>query len=418
MFASSPVIVVGAGPAGATAARELAASGIPVRLFDRASFPRQKPCGGAISMRALGRFPYLGKALSSISTHTVCRLYLEGPDGDASVVESAEPAVLLIRRFEFDRRLVELAVEAGAALDCGVDIVDASQRNGCVSLRARDGREFKAPVVIAADGVNSAVARRVGLNRGWAASDVAVDMMEESPRSVLRDLDPSTLWVSYGYAAGNGSHGARGAPEGYAYVFPKRDHVNVGIGYVLSYFRERVRQPPYALQRSFVDGLRARGVLAGESRRNFFTPYLIPIAGPLRSVAEGRVLLAGDAGGFVNGFTAEGIYYAMLTGQLAARAVANGAGRGTLDGLAERYRQDCRAAVRAELVESVLLQRFLFADRRRLGRIIRAAPDAAATRAVLDYAIGRLDYPSVRRGIAARFPGLVLRLAWDFLRLD
>jgi len=417
MFASFPsVVVVGAGPAGSSAARELAASGIPVRLLDRCSFPRQKPCGGAISMRALRRFPHLAPAIQSIATHRVSRLFLEGPDGDAAVVESDEPAVLLIRRLEFDQCLVELAVAAGAELTSGVDIVRAVQSDRHVTLTARDGREFRAAAVIAADGVNGVVARRIGLNDGWPSTAVAVDMMEESPRHVMRDIDPSTLWVAYGYAAGNGDAASRGAPEGYAYVFPKRDHVNVGIGYVLSYFRRHVAQAPYALQRSFVDGLRRRGVLAGESRRDLFTPFLIPVAGPLRRVAAGRVLAAGDAGGFVNGFTAEGIYYAMLTGELAARAVVNGARRGSFDRIADDYARSCHRAVGAELRDSVLLQRFLFSDRRRLAAIVRAAPEAAVTRAVLDYAIGRRDYRSVRRRVLSAFPGVGFRLALEWLR--
>src|SRR5438874_1633279 len=89
-----PVIVVGAGPAGATAARALALAGIPVRLLDRAAFPRNKPCGGGISMRALKRFPYLNGALERIATHYVSRMYLEGPGGESTVVESDGPAAL------------------------------------------------------------------------------------------------------------------------------------------------------------------------------------------------------------------------------------------------------------------------------------------------------------------------------------
>ena len=69
--ADRPVLVVGAGPAGATAARTLAAAGVPVRLVDRAAFPRNKPCGGGISVRALRRFPYLERELSRIPTHAV-----------------------------------------------------------------------------------------------------------------------------------------------------------------------------------------------------------------------------------------------------------------------------------------------------------------------------------------------------------
>ena len=97
------------------------------------------------------------------------------------------------------------------------------------------------------------------------------------------------------------------AHEGYAYVFPKRDHVNVGIGYVLSHYRERDRcsavQSAARLRRS---AARPRASWRASRCARNFTPFIIPVGGPLREPGRGRVLLAGDAGGFVNGFTAEG----------------------------------------------------------------------------------------------------------------
>src|SRR5262245_46878487 len=111
------VIVVGGGPAGATAARSLAVAGVSVLLLDRSAFPRNKPCGGGISTRVLRRFSYLDHALSRIPTHLLSRLYLEGPDGESTIIESDEPAALMVRRLEFDALLVALAVEAGARLE-------------------------------------------------------------------------------------------------------------------------------------------------------------------------------------------------------------------------------------------------------------------------------------------------------------
>jgi len=410
-----PVLVVGAGPAGATAARALALAGVPVRLVDRAAFPRNKPCGGGISLRVLTRFPYLERALASIATHSVARLYLEGPDGHATVVESDGPAALMIRRVEFDALLVSLAQDAGADLVTGVDIVNASEDRDAVRLTTRDGRRIEAPVVIAADGVHSVVARRLGMNRGWADSAVALDMMEETPRSALRDLDPSTLWVAYGFNPA-GSQAVKGnkAAEGYAYIFPKRDHVNIGIGYVLSHYRTAVDAAPYELQRTFVSALRDRGIVAGESVRKNFTPFLIPVGGPLRRPGRGRVLLAGDAGGFVNGFTAEGIYYAMVSGELAAHAVGGAPDVGRLAG---RYRRACDYEIGAELRDSVLLQRYLFADRRRIARVIDGAHrEPEVTRSILAYAAGRGTYRELRRRLLAGAPLLAGRLVWERFR--
>lgn len=413
------VLVVGAGPAGATAARTLARAGVTVRLLDRSKFPRNKPCGGGISLRVLKRFPYLASELSRIATHTVSRLHLEGPGGEATVIESDGPAALMIRRVEFDALLVDLAREAGAEVIAGADIVRASTTDSGVVLDARDGRRFEAPVVIAADGVHSVIARRLGLNPGWAASKVALDMMEETPRDMLRDVDPSTLWVSYGYESkspvalqGSATRDRTGVAEGYAYIFPKRDHVNVGIGYVLDHYRRAIDAPPYDLQRGFVDHLRGRGVMEGESVRRNFTPFIIPVGGPLKWPGRGRVLLAGDAGGFVNGFTAEGIYYAMVSGDLAAGAVIATPTNATAS-LALRYRRACDIEMGAELRDSVLIQRYLFADRRRIARVIdgaRSAPEL--TRLILDFAVGRLEYRALRRRMLIQAPWLAARLAW------
>ena len=435
-FSPSGVLVVGAGPAGATAARALAKAGVPVRLLDRSVFPRNKPCGGGISMRALTRFPYLERELSRIATHAVSRLYLEGPDGNSAIVESRTPAALMIRRVEFDALLVSLAQHAGAELIGGAEVVHAREHRDRVELITRDGRQFNASIVIAADGVHSVVARRLGLRDGWSAASVALDMMEETPRGMLRDVDPSALWVAYGYqplriadcglriaersnpqSIRNPQSAIRNvpAPEGYAYIFPKRDHVNIGIGYVLSHYREHVDAAPYALQRGFVAHLRDRGIVEGDSVRANFTPFLIPIGGPLRRPGRGRVLLAGDAAGFVNGFTAEGIYYAMVSGELAARAVLDTGGAAA--SLAEAYRRASDHEIGTELRDSVAIQRFLFADRGRIADVIDGAHrESALTRLILDFACGGRSYRSLRRQVVGRSPLLAGRLIWERVR--
>jgi flavin-dependent dehydrogenase len=127
------------------------------------------------------------------------------------------------------------------------------------------------------------------------------------------------------------------------------------------------------------------------------------------------VLLAGDAGGFVNGFTAEGIYYAMVSGDLTAGAILGS--KGNVHELAERYRRACDHEIGAELRDSVLIQRYLFGNRRRITDTISGAQRAKAmTRLILDLAIGRRSYRDVRRRIFARAPFLAGRLGWEFLK--
>ena len=247
------------------------------------------------------------------------------------------------------------------------------------------------------------------MNPGWPPARLALDMMEETPTAALRAAEPDTLSVFYGY----------GGAHGYAYIFPKREHVNVGIGYVLPYFKARIDLTPYDLQQTFVGDLRARGLMDGESQRGNFTPFLIPIGGPLRHTAAGRVLLAGDAGGFVNGFSAEGIYYAMVTGELAAAALLAARRGRAIDPAAARrgYVRAWKREIGAELRDSVLIQKYLFHSASRMDRVVRGAQARPEfSRILVDYASGRLTYHAARRQLLWHFPRLLPRLAWLAVR--
>jgi flavin-dependent dehydrogenase len=258
---------------------------------------------------------------------------------------------------------------------------------------------FDAPIVIAADGVYSTVARRLGFNPGWPRDRVAIDMMEETPSGRLRAVDHGTLWVSFGPGSGHG----------YGYIFPKRDYVNVGVGYIVSSFKTSIREAPHAVHEAFVADLKKRGLLEGESDRSCITPYQVPVGGPLRTTARGRVYLAGDAGGFVNGFSAEGIYFAMVTGDLAAKAILAGPS-------ARRYERSWRREIGAEMRDSRFLSRYAFADLSRVGRLVRgvrAYPPLAQLLA--DYASGADTYEGVRRRFVLKFPRIGARLALRYI---
>lgn len=400
------VIVAGAGPAGAVAARALARAGLETLLVDRAVFPRNKPCGGGLTIRVRRRFPWLDAALSGVDVHQVSKLHLEAPGGVSLDLEHPDPCVLLVRRVEFDAALVRAAVDAGARLESPFEIAQAESGSGGVTIRARDGRVRRAPMIVAADGVHSVLAKRLGVRAAWARDAVALDMMEETPNERLRAARPDVLWVAY----------AHDGLDGYAYVFPKTHHVNVGIGCLVSHFREDRPGRPYAMQEAFVSSLVERGALHGRSDRASFTPFLIPAGGPLARTWTDRALFAGDAGGFVNAITAEGIYYAMVSGELAGQAIARSRARPGTAG--PSYERAWRREVGAELRDAVRVQRHLFTSKTRIGRAIGvAAAQPDFTSLILRYVRGESSYRALRWRVIAGFPRTALKLTRTVSRL-
>lgn len=203
--------------------------------------------------------------------------------------------------------------------------------------------------------------------------------------------------------------------DGYAYVFPKRDHVQ---------HRHRLRavapsradrqgaiRPAARLRRSPSRAPRRRGRVGA---RAFHTG-----PAPGRRAAEtpgrGRVLLAGDAGGFVNGATAEGIYYAMVSGELAARAIRH---TSVIPGFATRYFQACDYEIGAELRDSVRIQRYLFAHPQRIAQLIDGAHrEKAIWQLILEFAAGCRTDRDLRRRMLLRSPRLAIRFIWDVVTI-
>jgi len=370
-------------------------------LVDRAAFPRNKPCGGGLTTRVTRRFPWLRQALDEIDVHPIATLELESPDKSLLSLTAEEPVGLLVRRLDFDHALVREAKRAGARVREGFEITQTQAGADAVTLVSRDGDRLRAPLVVAADGVHSVIAKRLGVNTRWPTEAIAIDMMEETPVETLRASRPNVAWVSYAYQG----------LDGYAYIFPKTRHVNIGIGCLLSHFKGAVLERPYELQSKLVSSLVESGALEGRSDRRQFTPYLIPIGGPLPQAHFGRVLFVGDAGGFVNGFTAEGIYYAMITGELAGKAIAGVVGRPMAAG--PRYARLWHREIRRELLDSVAIQKYLFGNHARVDRAVRGGKQFPwLAEAIIDYAIGRRSYADVRRRIFLRAPGAALRLVW------
>lgn len=383
--ATYDIVIVGGGPSGALAAIQLAGSGARVLLLDRARFPRLKPCGGGIRYSVYERFANLRPVLDSVPTNLVTRLVMESPAGERVEISLDRPLYAMIRRLEFDQALLNHVKSLGIEVGEQQQVVSVQIENDGVRLRTASGDELRAELVLGCDGVNSTVATSSGLRARWPKSQMAMDGTEETPANQLA-MRQDTMYVYYGL----------GGQLGYGYVFPKAAHVNFGLGYLLE---GREVGDPYAKHLQFLARMQREGVLRGRSERSNFHTYVLPIGGPCAATASERVILAGDAAGFVNGFTGEGIYYAMVSGEWAGRAAAAALRQRNFSAaFLRRQLQGCDAEIGAELRASVRVQQQLFANPARVDSMIRAAAHSPKLcRLMTECALGMISHRQMRQ---------------------
>jgi geranylgeranyl reductase family protein len=290
------VAVVGAGPAGATAALVLARAGVDVALLDRAALPRDKTCGGGVVARALATLP---PGVDIPVERRLDRVESRFAGAGVSVtVEREMPLVHMTRRAPLDLALTEAAREAGARLQasCALEGVDVAPDD--VRLETARG-PLRARFVIGADGATGPVARAAGWTEPLASVPALDAEVVAAPGLLAQFADRARFDL--------------GTPDGgYGWIFPKADHLSVGVGvFTRSAARRRLRDE---LSRY----LHAVGL--GEATVRSVRGAPIPVR-PRRAAARGRVILVGDAAGLADPLTGEGISLAILSGRLASEAI-------------------------------------------------------------------------------------------------
>ena len=283
-------IVVGAGPAGSTAAYRLSSAGARVLLLDRARFPRDKPCGGGLTYRAVRELPV---SVDPVVEDTVHRFQLGFRYARKFERRTEEPLILMTQRRRLDAHLAEQAAAAGADFRDGTRVTSLELEDDGVVVRF-DGSAAAARVVLGADGVNGLAARALGLT-GRRQHGVALE--GNVPHVHAREDYKGRAVVELGMV-----------PGGYAWVFPKGDHVNVGVG---GWESEGPRPRAHRAGACAGSGLRAA---RRESRRG----YRLPMRGARDRVVRGRALLVGDAAGLVDPLSGDGMYEAFVSARLGA----------------------------------------------------------------------------------------------------
>ncbi len=370
------LLVVGAGPAGSAAAITAHRAGLRVALIDRATFPRDKLCGGGVTGRAMGHLVAIfGDRVPEAGFHQTTHIrFTAGPRVLRQITDA--PPIHMTTRVGLDAALQARAVAAGVEDCCGQRIAALDVAEGQVTLA--DGRVLAAPVVIGADGINSAVAKAL-FGRAHDPARVGFALEIEVPGLPGDGIDMDMT----------------AAPWGYGWDFPKAHGRTLGIGGIAA------KSPD--MKGSFQDWLSARGIDPATVRiKGHHLPF-----GELRpSPGRDHVLLAGDAAGLVDPITGEGIAWALRSGQLAAEAAVIALRMGAPDRALALY-QARMAGVRRELSRAMWLAKLVYHPWLQPRFLNLLASSDRLQRRYLEVLSGELDYGDVR---LRRLTGLMLRV--------
>jgi geranylgeranyl reductase family protein len=287
-------IVVGAGPAGSVTAHRLATAGLSVLLLDRARFPRDKPCGGGLTLRAVRQLPINPAPVveDEVSTFEL------GLDYGTHIERHGRgPLILMTQRRRLDHFLAEQAAEVGADFRDGMRVTTVETDDNGATVSCGGARAW-APVVIGADGANGVTARSLGLARKHTYG-VALEGNVHFP-----DVEEARY-------RGRAIVELGSVPGGYTWIFPKGDHANVGAG-GWGHAGPQLRGHLSRLCREY-------GV--PEERVRNLRGHRLPMRGAGESPVAGRGLLVGDAAGLVDPLSGDGMFEAFVSARLAAEAV-------------------------------------------------------------------------------------------------
>lgn len=332
------VIVIGGGPSGASAGRRAGKLGLNTLLLEKEEFPRYKPCGGGLSDHAIS---YLDFELPEDVIEweaTGAKVFFKN---QLIEVHKDYRLSVLISRDIFDNLLLEKAKETGIAVHTGEKALCCREMPGCVEVETnRD--IYRAKFAIIAEGAQGLL--KTCVRHADTKEEYGICMVTEVPadENEIKERLGKTLELHFGVAGG-----------GYGWIFPHKTYYSVGIGGF-------VKTLPHPKET----------ILAFLKDSGFFGNYKlhghkIPWGGLKRRVTGSRVLLSGDAAGFVDAFSGEGLAYAISSGQFAAEVIAEICLCGGKIKDLNKYESLCQAEFGTHLKYSLLFSKAMhrFPDR-------------------------------------------------------
>lgn len=360
------VAIIGAGPAGAMAALALSQANIKTAIFEKYKLPRYKTCGGGLTYRAIKLINF---DISSIVEKSCYQAQLNLIHNRLQFTTKREqPIVTMTMRDQLDLLLINRAQDHGAILfeDCAVTSINDQAHQ--VIINTKKGI-WQADAVIIADGAHSPLAKLAG----WQDTRHLIPALE-SEITVSEDI-----YNRFSQAA---QFDFDLAPYGYAWIFPKRNHLSIGV---LSMQRGAIN-----LRTILEKYLQQLGINKILNRSDHGA--LIPVTPRRDQFTKGRIMLAGDAAGLADPITAEGISFAMQSGILAAKALINA----QLDPIItnKTYQQEIHNEILDDLYYSRIPARLLYYYPR-MRNLLFTKYGARLSEAITDLIMGQRTYRSI-----------------------
>ena len=305
------VIIVGGGPAGSTAAKILSEKGVKTLLIDKDRFPRDKPCGGGLPCRAIQRFPYIKKegliesySYGGYAYYQISKYELQHIGDD--------PLIGMVIRKKFDHGLIKIAIDSGCEIKQNSRVIDAKITDKKAKVFLENGESVDSEIIIGADGVNSVIAKKTGLrSRDFQRGICVLQEFKTGERVVEEYFTEKRLCYI---------HSRFKDVSGYGWVFPKKDHINIGIGEMIRSSRNSRKVNLLEVYKEYIKMLKHQKIIPKDLKVGRCIGGALPIY-PLEKTYSHRVILVGDAAGIISCTTGEGIYYAMSSGEHAANTI-------------------------------------------------------------------------------------------------
>jgi geranylgeranyl reductase family protein len=368
------VIIVGAGPAGATLAYELVGRGIGVLILEKEKLPRYKCCAGGVTIKAAKLLDF---DISEVAEDVIHELSFTFNMSGSYLWQHSQPLMFTVMRDVFDYFLVQKARQMGAALMDGQKVRQVQVKNDGVEISTVDST-FQSRLVVGADGAYSIVARELGMGRSVEYS-TGIESEIVVPEEELAKWK-SRVQIDLGCIAG-----------GYAWVFPKRNHLSIGAGC----FGSRARDL-YAQHQKFISSLSI-----GKYKITKSSSYLIATCTKRGLVWQNKALLLGDAAGLTDPLTGEGIYNAIQSARLAAPVIEDYLVRNK--GGLEDYQEIVEEKIMSELSIALRLSKLVFRFPHLAFGIFKRSD--RLWKVVCNWMLGEIDYADIK-GKAGGYRGI------------